>query len=149
MRKTNEHYCTRPLNCPYCDSTNIEKPSIGGPTVWSPDYIEHPVSCGDCKGRWRQQYQLTGYHAGSDEQPPLAADGTFQHVGTVTDKVLGDVKAAMEAHRNGKHYSCGVCGSGNIGWDAWVGQDNEIVGGPYDENQCMDCGSSDLKERTE
>jgi hypothetical protein len=40
--------------------------------------------------------------------------------------------------------TCNDCGSDNIGWDAWVDENNEVVGGPYDNCQCMDCGSEDI-----
>lgn len=32
---------------------------------------------------------------------------------------------------------CSECGSDSIGWDAWVDENNEIIGGPYDNCQCM------------
>lgn len=41
---------------------------------------------------------------------------------------------------------CDVCGSDQIGWDAWVDENGEVIGGPYDNCQCMDCGSNDVIE---
>lgn len=41
---------------------------------------------------------------------------------------------------------CQDCESDNIGWDAWVDQDGNVVGGPYDNCQCMDCGSDNITE---
>ena len=46
-------------------------------------------------------------------------------------------------HDSGKGYTeevCGDCGSSNIGYDAWVKRIRgtvEIVGGPFDESQCL------------
>ena len=41
---------------------------------------------------------------------------------------------------------CQDCESDNIGGDAWVDQDGNVVGGPYDNCQCMDCGSDNVIE---
>jgi hypothetical protein len=41
-------------------------------------------------------------------------------------------------------YTCQDCYSTNIGWDAWVDQDGELLAGPFDNCQCMDCGSKDI-----
>jgi DNA-directed RNA polymerase subunit RPC12/RpoP len=41
-------------------------------------------------------------------------------------------------------YICQDCNSNNIGWDAWVDQDGELLAGPFDNCQCMDCGSKDI-----
>jgi hypothetical protein len=41
---------------------------------------------------------------------------------------------------------CEDCKSYNIGWDAWVDQDGELLAGPYDNCQCMDCGSDNVIE---
>lgn len=38
---------------------------------------------------------------------------------------------------------CSKCGSINIGYDAWVDKDGNLVGGPYDHTMCMDCESFD------
>lgn len=40
---------------------------------------------------------------------------------------------------------CGDCGSDRIGWDAWVDENGEVIGGPYDNCQCMDCHSENIK----
>jgi len=44
---------------------------------------------------------------------------------------------------------CKICYSDNIGWDAWVDKDGNIIGGPYDNCQCMECGSEDIDEYEE
>ena len=41
---------------------------------------------------------------------------------------------------------CSECGSHNIGYDAWVDQDGNLVGGPYDNAMCMDCEHSTVVE---
>jgi hypothetical protein len=41
---------------------------------------------------------------------------------------------------------CEQCESDRIGYDAWVDQDGNVIGGPYDNCQCMDCGSSNVIE---
>jgi len=41
---------------------------------------------------------------------------------------------------------CSECGSSNIGYDAWVDQDGNLVGGPYDNAMCMDCSSPNVEE---
>lgn len=43
-------------------------------------------------------------------------------------------------------YVCQDCDSNNIGWDAWVDQNGELLAGPFDHCQCMDCGSEDVEE---
>lgn len=43
-------------------------------------------------------------------------------------------------------YICQDCDSTNIGWDAWVDQNGELLSGPFDNCQCMDCGSSDIED---
>lgn len=43
-------------------------------------------------------------------------------------------------------YICLDCESANIGWDAWVDQDGQLIGGPYDNCECMDCGSTNIEE---
>lgn len=44
------------------------------------------------------------------------------------------------------YYICQDCDSELVGWDAWVDQNNNVVGGPYDNCQCMDCGSTNIEE---
>lgn len=46
-------------------------------------------------------------------------------------------------------YRCQNCGGSKIGWDAWVDENNEVIGGPYDHCQCMDCGSEDIEMENE
>jgi len=41
---------------------------------------------------------------------------------------------------------CSECESSRIGYDAWVDQDGNLIGGPYDNCMCMDCGSSNVVE---
>jgi hypothetical protein len=41
---------------------------------------------------------------------------------------------------------CEQCESNRIGYDAWVDQDGNVIGGPYDNCQCMDCGSDNIIE---
>jgi hypothetical protein len=41
---------------------------------------------------------------------------------------------------------CEQCHSDRIGYDAWVDQDGNVIGGPYDNCLCMDCGSSSVIE---
>jgi hypothetical protein len=41
---------------------------------------------------------------------------------------------------------CEDCGGNNIGWDAWVDENGEVIGGPYDNCLCMDCGCSSVIE---
>jgi len=43
-------------------------------------------------------------------------------------------------------YICQNCDSTNIGWDAWVDQNGELLAGPFDHCQCMDCGSEDIED---
>jgi len=42
-------------------------------------------------------------------------------------------------------YICQDCNSNNIGWDAWVDENGELLAGPFDNCQCMDCGSEDIE----
>jgi hypothetical protein len=42
-------------------------------------------------------------------------------------------------------YICQDCKSNNIGWDAWVDEYGELLAGPFDNCQCMDCGSEDIE----
>jgi hypothetical protein len=42
-------------------------------------------------------------------------------------------------------YICRDCNSNNIGWDAWVDENGELLAGPFDNCQCMDCGSEDIE----
>jgi hypothetical protein len=42
-------------------------------------------------------------------------------------------------------YICQDCNSNNIGWDAWVDDNGELLAGPFDNCQCMDCGSEDIE----
>jgi len=41
---------------------------------------------------------------------------------------------------------CEECGSDKIGYDAWVDQDGNVVGGPYDNCLCMECGHNTAVE---
>ena len=38
---------------------------------------------------------------------------------------------------------CSECGSDNVGFDAWVDENGEVIGGPYDNSMCMDCEATD------
>jgi hypothetical protein len=42
---------------------------------------------------------------------------------------------------------CSECGSDNIGYDAWVDKDGNVVGGPYDNSMCMDCSSPNVTQK--
>ena len=42
-------------------------------------------------------------------------------------------------------YICQDCNSNNIGWDSWVDEDGELLAGPFDNCQCMDCCSEDIE----
>jgi predicted nucleic-acid-binding Zn-ribbon protein len=41
---------------------------------------------------------------------------------------------------------CKDCGSDRIGFDAWVDKDGNVIGGPYDNSLCMDCGCEEIVE---
>jgi len=42
---------------------------------------------------------------------------------------------------------CKDCGSDRIGFDAWVDKDGNVIGGPYDNSLCMDCGCEEIVEK--
>jgi RNase P subunit RPR2 len=51
----------------------------------------------------------------------------------------------QETDRKYKNYICKNCNSELIGWDAYVDQNGNVLGGPYDHCECMDCGSTDIR----
>ena len=38
---------------------------------------------------------------------------------------------------------CSKCGSDRVGFDAWVDENGNIIGGPYDHSMCLDCEAFD------
>jgi hypothetical protein len=43
-------------------------------------------------------------------------------------------------------FICRDCGSDRIGFDAWVDKDGNVIGGPYDNSLCMDCGCEEIND---